>query len=319
MTKNCWNKVNVVPSTIFDLINENFIEMGKSYPDSLPNFSNSSTIIATSDYGGEHSDSKYIVYSFLLVDSVSVTEWEIKRNELRKLYLTENRRISFKGLGDIQKQNILMPFLNSVNYMNGISFTVAIHKEISSIFDKGTPINLNNPDFIEFKKWKKGVLEKASRIVHILSLLCSGLLKDKQNLLWFSDQDSIAANNNRVIHLTNLFSWIISMYLNINLGHIKCGTTNCDDGSRVIEDLTAIPDLISGTVCEQLNITNSDKSNFSNTVFYMHRGDFNEKISKITWWYSNSKATLKRYLCIVDNNPHSLKHRVSWFHFYDQK
>lgn len=178
---------------------------------------------------------------------------------------------------------------------------------------------MGNPNFKEFKEWKRSALEKAFRVVHILSLLSSGLLRENHNFYWFTDQNSIAANSNRVIQLSKLFGWIISMYLTFNIGHIKCGTTNCDDETRIIEDLAAIPDIIAGAVCEQMNLTEKDHSNLSNTVFYLHRGDLKEKTSKITWWFSDTNSFLKRHLCIVDIAPHSKEQRISWFHFYNQK
>ena len=316
--KDFWNKVNVSEATILGLINKNFVNMSKHYHNSLPNFDNSSTIIASSDYSGEHSKSNIMIYSFLLADLSSINIWDKKRQQIRQKYLPDNRRISFKNLSDIHRKRILEPFLNSTNHLNGISFSVAIDKRIKSLFENNSLFDMNNYEFHELRNWKKDTIEKAFTVMHFLSILCSGLLKKHQNIFWFTDQDSIAANDNRVIFMTKLFSWILSNYLTLNLGHLKFGTTKCDNGSLLIEDLAAIPDLIAGAVAEQLNISFTDRSNFSNTAFYIYRNDLQEKSSKITWWYANTNSLLKRYLCIIDIDDETKKHRVSWFHFYDQ-
>jgi hypothetical protein len=121
-------------------------------------------------------------------------------------------------------------------------------------------------------------LDKAFFAVHVLGVLLAGLAAPGQNVMWFTDEDSIAANDDRVRELTQLFAWISSQYLTFNLGHCRCGTSKCDDGSRQIEDFLAIPDMIAGALAEQMQLRIEGPSELS-TVFWMHRGDFSEWVT----------------------------------------
>jgi hypothetical protein len=84
------------------------------------------------------------------------------------------------------------------------------------------------------------------RVVHIVSFFLAGLSRAHQNVIWITDEDEIAANDNRMRELTNLFGNISSHYLPHSMGHFRCGTMKSDDGSRQLEDLASIPDLVAG-------------------------------------------------------------------------
>ncbi|MCX5856141.1 MAG: hypothetical protein NTZ24_16480, partial [Deltaproteobacteria bacterium] len=129
---------------------------------------------------------------------------------------------------------------------------------------------------------------------------------------------SIAANDQRIIELTHLFGWMISFYLSFSIGHCRCGTSRCDDGSRQIEDLLSIPDLIAGAISEQLELRANDPEEVS-SVFWMHRPDQTEKSNIINWWLSDCKKPLKRLLCIIDPSKDMKRHVLSWYHFHDRK
>ena len=71
-------------------------------------------------------------------------------------------------------------------------------------------------------------------------------------MFWFSDEDEIAANPQRLTLLTKLWANVISNYTVHSLRHLKCGTTGSDDGSNEIEDFAAIPDLVAGALSDLL-------------------------------------------------------------------
>jgi hypothetical protein len=139
-----------------------------------------------------------------------------------------------------------------------------------------------------------------------------------QDVMWFTDEDSIAANDDRVCELTQLFAWISSLYLTFTLGRCRCGTSKCDDGSRQIEDFLAVPDMIAGALSEQLSLKATDPSELSR-IFWMHRGDFSDKTRSITWWFSDPKKPLKRLIFLIDPEEAGPGSMVSVYHFYDQK
>jgi hypothetical protein len=208
--------------------------------------------------------------------------------------------------------------LDAANSLHGLSFSVALNKKCESVFAEHPPLDLSNPEFAAYRKWKPAVLEKAFLALHILGVLLAGLAAPGQNVIWFTDEDSIAANDDRVRDITQLFAWISSQYLTFDLGHCRCGTSKCDDGSRQIEDFLAIPDMIAGALAEQMQFRSADSTDLSG-IFWMYRDDFSDKTRQITWWFSNSRSPLKRLLCIVDPTADGKGHLMSWFHFQDQK
>lgn len=207
------------------------------YPSSLPDFSSAANILLASDYSGEHPGATYQVLSFLLADLSKCGHWNDERIKLREQFLSDKRRMSFKALRDNKRAQALPYFLMAADNIPGLCFSVAIDNSIKTLFDGVTPLDLQNPEFEEFRTWSKNALEKSFRVVHFLSFLIAGLLQEKQNILWFTDEDSIAANDSRLIQLTKLFSWISTIYLTFDLGNLRCGTTKSDDGSRMIEDV----------------------------------------------------------------------------------
>ena len=248
----------------------------------------------------------------------SWSEWEQQRLQVRQEHLSDSRRMSFKRLGDAQRRRALGPLLDAANSLHGLSFSVALNKKCESAFAAIPPLDLSNPEFDMYRKWKPAVLEKAFLTLHILGVLLAGLAAPGQDVMWFTDEDCIAANDDRACELTQLFAWITSQYLTFDLGHGRCGTSRCDDGSRQIEDFLALPDMIAGALAEQMQLKSANPTELSD-IFWMHRPDFSDKTRHITWWYSNSGKPLKRLFCIVDPTTDGKGHLMSWYHFHDQK
>src|SRR5262249_43803849 len=89
-------------------------------PDTLPNLYSADSLIATSDYSGQHKASKFEAYAFLIASPCGWTEWERRRLEVRRYYRTEGRRVSFKKLGDALKQRMLPDFMAAANMVPGL-------------------------------------------------------------------------------------------------------------------------------------------------------------------------------------------------------
>ena len=313
-----WNRgVRTHGKTITGILNSEISHMDDKYNNCLPNLHSAKTLLLGSDYSGESFNATYTLFSFLITTLESWAAWEPKRLEIRRKHLTDSRRMSFKCLGDGQRRQALHPFLEAANTLDGLSLSIALNKKCQSIFESQIPLDISNPDFSAFRKWRPKILEKAFFIVHILCLLIGGLAAPGQNVMWFTDEDSIAANDDRMRELTQLFSWISSEYLPFNLGHCRCGTSKCDDGSRQIEDLLAIPDIIAGALAEQMQLRGEYPIELSNVLF-MHHGDFTDKTKDITWWFSDCRQPLKRLVGIVDPTEDGENHLLRLFHFYDQ-
>jgi len=318
MSTGRWNSIPAESRTVIELFTEEFARLDKTYENSLPDLSKSSTLLMGADYSGEGRDSPYLVYSLILTSMESWAAWEQTRLQVRQEHFSDSRRMSFKRLGDGQRQRALLPILTAANSLTGLVFTVAINRHCPSVFQSRVPLDLRNPQFAAYRKWKPHVLEKAFFVLHLSGLLLAGLANPGQDVLWFTDEDAIAANDQRVCELTQLFVWVTSLYLTFSLGHCRCGTSRCDNGTRQIEDFLAIPDLVAGALAEQLAVRGADPPELSG-VFWMHRGDFSEKTNRITWWFSDASQPLRRLVCVVDSTKDGSGHSVSWYHFHDQE
>jgi hypothetical protein len=203
-------------------------------------------LIVTSDYSGSHRGSSYEIYSILLGDLAYCSAWREARLSIRGDFLADKRRISYKGLNDRQQRRALKPFLDAADLIPGVCASLAVSKSVQSLFERDlAPVN---PELIDCLSWNKSLFERALRIVHVVSFWIAGLSRPNQDVLWFSDEDEIAANPERLTLLTKVWANVMNSYTTHPLRHLKCGTTKCDDGSKEIEDFAAIPDLVAGAV-----------------------------------------------------------------------
>jgi hypothetical protein len=212
-------------------------------PGCVPDLRSAPTLLLVSDYGGAHSGSKVETYSFLaLALDESFSRWEDARRGWRQRFRLGLRRLEFKSLGDRLRGEALGAFLLATSKLNGLLLTVIVEKSVGSFFHA-------TGDVRHIPLSPKS-LERAGRIVHLGSVLVAGLCAPAQNVVWFTDQDEIAPNDDGVRALTTLFAQVASNYLEFDLGHFRCGTTKCDGGDLWIEDLAAIPDLAAGATAD---------------------------------------------------------------------
>lgn len=312
-----WRCVAAPPRTVFSILNQDLVNLSRKHAWSLPDLRDAPALLLGSDYSGETRDSQYMVYSFLVTNSAAWGEWEPLRLKVREQLLGDSRRMAFKRLSDERRWQALGPFLSAADRLGGLSFSVAINKKCGSLFAGDAPLDLGNPDFACFRKWKPAVIEKACVVVNFLGFLLGGLAADGQDVFWFTDEDSIGANDERVGELTRLFAWGASSHLGFSLGHCRCGTARCDNGTGQIEDLLAIPDLVAGAVAEQMKLRGNDPPGMP-AAFWLRRGDYSAKTSAISWWFGRSQEALKRLFCVLDPGQDGRGGIVSWFHFHDR-
>lgn len=267
-----------------------------------------------SDYSGESRDEPYIVYAFLLIGDVAWASWEPTRLALRKRIFPDDRRMSYKSLGDRYRREFLLPILDAADQLNGLLICLAVRKGAPSIFRDTCPVNLSNPDFNGFSKWKPTVLEKAFTLLHVAGFLLGGLGTVGQNVFWFTDEDQIVANPRMLTDLTKAFGWVSSNYLDFDLGHLRCGTTSCDDGSRQIEDLVCIPDLVAGALSEQFRSAVTDGVR-DDQILWISGAGMRDKAHPILHWLTTSQQNLKKHVFVVDPSPDEEGHILSWFNF----
>ena len=290
-------------------LNDDSFGLMKSFSDiiakesaSLPNLHTSETILVTSDYSGQHKSARYDAYSFLLA-----TPQRKRRLELRQKYQADKRRMSFKKLGDAVKRRMLPSFLAAADMLPGICLCILVDKKIGSLFCENRNIDLTNPDLTLLADLTPDNIEKLLRIVHFVSFVVAGLSRQGQNLMWFTDQDEIAANDEGVIRLTRIWGSVLSHYLQHEVGHIRCGTTKCDNGTLQIEDLAAIPDLAAGALTELTSHYQNEGIFPTSKLAVTVPQSISGKAREIIGWLSDDAKDLRRVIFCFQASENSTK------------
>ncbi len=65
--------------------------------------------------------------------------------------------------------------------------------------------------------------------------------------------DECFATQERKADTARMMGAFTSEYVKHNLGELGIGTTEIDEGDRLEEDVTAVPDLAAGAICDLLN------------------------------------------------------------------
>jgi hypothetical protein len=281
------------------------------HPGALPNVRNDPTLFVASDFGGKHPHSMYETAGILCAGSNSVHSWLRRQQDLRAHLLPDARRMSYKGLNDGLKRRALPMFLEAANSLNGVLLAVLIDKRLGSLFSNTGKLAREAIDYPRLDSWPLSSLESVLRATTFVSLLLRGLSRPGQNLLWFLDQDDIAANETRLRDLVHLFQTVSGHFLPHDLGHCRIGTTACDDGSRNIEDLAALPDLAIGALADALPEMVQDGLLSSSPLTVTFSRASKPKARQIVDWFADNAAPLRRIVLLLDQSPDSDKCRVS--------
>lgn len=147
-----------------------------------------------SDYGGEHKASNYHTLSAVYLDLSASSEWESRRRLVRTNHLPDGRRMSFKKLGDRQRQQALIPFLQAANEITGVCVTLAIRKSILYLCSDEGESDITQKRLSFESRWGEQSFERMLRISHLISLLIAGFSHPGQDIYWVSDEDSMFDN-----------------------------------------------------------------------------------------------------------------------------
>lgn len=269
-------------------------------------------LIVASDYSGSHKESSYDIYSVLLGDLKHCDGWHEARLEIRRQFLSDNRRMSYKGLNDRQRRKALGRFLDAADLIPGVCASLAVSKCIKTLFEQD--FSQINPELIECRSWNESLFERVLRIVHIVSFWIAGLSLPHQDVLWFSDEDEIAANSQRLALLTKVWANVMNNYTVHTLRHLKCGTTKCDDGSKEIEDFAAIPDLVAGALSDLLT---SIAGQYRPNLIVPLRDGSKAKATFIGHWLSQQHHSLNKIILVIDKDNDSPGFIISRLSFND--
>lgn len=127
-----------------------------------------------SDYSGDHKESKFRTYCYLIVDGDHSPQWPVYRRKFRTEFLLDGRRMSFKGLNDGQRRRALVPFLETADFLNGHLVGLIVTKEVEFMSTSaqmlerwGTHLNLKG-------RWNKTSFKSVCRtaLFSLYSLVC---------------------------------------------------------------------------------------------------------------------------------------------------
>ncbi len=230
-------------------------EMDLADPTVLPDLRNASTILIASDYGGEHKGARYQTLSFVIADFEHCRTWNDARSAARRKYLP-SRSMSFKRLNDRLRWCALEPFLGAADQLDGLCVTFAIETSITTFFDGGVPVDFSIGDLARYQGWEKQALEKLARVVHLISLFLAGMSRPGQKVLWLTDNDAIAGNQQLAEDAGALLDRIAHEYIGHRLGEFTFVVAGAvaEQDRQMAEDLLAVPDLVAGAVAEYMAI-----------------------------------------------------------------
>jgi hypothetical protein len=167
------------------------------------------------------------------------------------------------------------------------------------MFDNGGRPDFSDPSLQPFSQFGIASFERLLRVVHLASFFVAGLSAPGQNITWFTERDDIAANHARLTQLTSAWGTILSNYLSHSLGHLRCGTTESDNGTFQIEDLAAVPDLAAGALAEMATCYEKESRIPGGPLIVPPPSGVSEKTRSIIAWLSGRGASLKRMSYVI--------------------
>jgi len=161
--------------------------------------------------------------------------------------------MSYKNLNDGQRRAALVPFLKAADRIQGLCVLMAFDKRLGDLCASDDLYERAKTDGIIQGRWKQRAFEQMMRTVQLVSTLLASVAVKDQNIYWISDMDECFATEERKADTARMMSAFTSEYVKHNLGELGIGTTEIDEVDRLEEDVTAVPDLAAGAICDLLN------------------------------------------------------------------
>lgn len=263
------------------------------------------TMLIASDYSGTDKKSRYEVTALLCCDMEGSFDWEILRRSVRRQYLADGRRMSYKALNDAKRSRALTPFLSAAECIYGLCLVIIINKSIRHLCLNDASDYKKIRELAQLKaRWKDRELESVLRLTHFVSWLMGSMSQQGQNVYWISDEDSSFANLVRHADVATLLSKYSSHYVKHELGESGVGTTSMDEGDRLEEDLTAVADLAAGGLSEVLNrLAESCDGRIPTNLALERNQRFLAKADLISRWFWLGRSNLRRVAILFEKHP----------------
>lgn len=253
-----------------------------------------------SDYSGAHRGSRFSSVAVMIVDAADSIEWHAKRMAVRQQYLADGRRMSFKALNDSNRRAALVPFLDAADSIRGATIVFAIDKRLRNFADfKGFYEGLKERGIV-LGEWKADSFEHMIAVTHTISVLLGTITRQGQSVTWISDADECFATDVHKRDCAKMIGIFSGFYVEHTMGTLAVGTTELDEGDRLEEDLTAIPDLAAGAVGELFNSMAQEFGKVPGIASYLPR-QLSRKSDLITSWFFAPNAWHQKIACVAQS------------------
>jgi hypothetical protein len=209
-----------------------------------------------SDYSGE-GPGRYFVYSVLVCGLNMRAPFEARMAEIRPRFGLGAKEIAYKDLRMGQIRRALPDYLTAADELPGFLCTVAVDKQIKSVFGIEQDTRRRLAALLEdvgFGVRKPEVAEKLLRVVHLGAYLAALLGRNGQNVFWMTDHDEICPTPAQHMQLLAAFARVLPVYQTPGSQFDKIGGATPFAERRVeMNDLLSLPDLAAGTLGDYLS------------------------------------------------------------------
>lgn len=254
-----------------------------------------------SDYSGDHKNSRFKVYAFIVANADTSPYWPSRVGMVRNEFLKDGRRMSFKTMNDGHRRRALVPFLEASEVLDGHVVVVVVTKELDWLTGGSSSRTEPNESRKLKGRWDDAAFEEMMRIVHFFSMLVGAWSSPGMHVSWFTDDDMVVANEDRLDDMHLWAAKASSFYLKHELGEFMFNKVSTFPENRAYEDYLAIPDLAAGMFAEVLANRTKDSERPNNRLRI--EADLSEKSEVISSWFAHSLGTLKKTCILIDKKP----------------
>jgi hypothetical protein len=217
-----------------------------AYPGSLPDLRACAKLCACVDWGGQDSRAEFSSLAILLVDEHGCEGWYGLREQLRREYLPDGRRLSYKDLSDRVCQQALPSFLVAADAIPGLLFTVLVDRKIQTLTGEPLPPKVDFADAI----FGRDDYRRLELTAQFLGFLLAGLSGPGQPGQLILDEDAIVANQSQKTAVCTALALVMNDLLPHKLGGWTVSDAACARDRLLVEGLLALPDLAAGALSE---------------------------------------------------------------------
>jgi len=285
------------------LIGDAFSLQKQQAPLLLPELrTNTSTIAVFSDYGGESPGSRYNTYTFLVCayDQLDFF-WDVIQKH-REFYFSADERgkeYAFKDrkYGPIKRS--LSEYLRKIDIVPGLLFSLVVNRDVKGLLSTTDTIDSVNAAQAlcqaGFGIWKPAVARKVLIVCHVIAYLIALHSRDKQEIMWMSDHDSILEGDKHQ-QAVNILCSLLPYYTRHEFSLIG-GAVPFPKPDTDFRDLLSVTDLVAGSL----------EHYFTRLArFGLRDLTVDSDSDQIMQWLANHGLLLKKHAIVIEPEDNGL-------------